>query len=237
MEPSLLFNQDVDYRSTPFVSNKHNNLEDNSNRYTIEKGNYSPFPPSSPLFNEIGDIDPPPDESAHNINSYNKILLDNKLKGDKRKQRAKPCPQSNSNLLYLRFPSLVREWHPTKNSDLNLYKITVGTKKKVWWKCNYIDCAQEWIATVNSRCNGRGCPYCKGKLVPYKNSLSYLYPTLCLEWHPTKNIKSPEDYTSKSSVRIWWKCKNSDCRYEWRTKIRDRVNGSGCHKCKKRKEK
>ena len=33
-------------------------------------------------------------------------------------------------------PELVKEWHPTKNGDLNLYKCTHGMEKKVWWLCS-----------------------------------------------------------------------------------------------------
>ena len=33
------------------------------------------------------------------------------------------------------YPHLVKEWHPTKNGDLNPEELTHGSNKKVWWQC------------------------------------------------------------------------------------------------------
>ena len=37
--------------------------------------------------------------------------------------------------LKARFPELAREWHPTKNGTLTPDDVTVGTLRKVWWRC------------------------------------------------------------------------------------------------------
>ena len=60
-------------------------------------------------------------------------------------------------------PSLAAEWHPTRNGDLTANHVTVGTNKKVWWRCH--DCGHEWEATVASRSVGNGCPACAGRVV------------------------------------------------------------------------
>ncbi len=57
-------------------------------------------------------------------------------------------------------PDLAKEWHPTKNEDLNPEDVTSGSNKKVWWLCNE---GHEWEAQINSRNSGRGCPYCSGR--------------------------------------------------------------------------
>ena len=32
-------------------------------------------------------------------------------------------------------PVLAKEWHPTKNENLNPEDITSGSSKEVWWLC------------------------------------------------------------------------------------------------------
>jgi hypothetical protein len=56
-------------------------------------------------------------------------------------------------------PELAKEWHPTKNGDLNPSDVTPGSNQKVWWKCLKKP-KHEWPATVASRVNGSGCPEC-----------------------------------------------------------------------------
>jgi hypothetical protein len=57
-------------------------------------------------------------------------------------------------------PVLAAEWHPTKNGDLTPNSVMPGTNKKIWWICSR---KHEWKAIVNSRNQGRGCPYCHSK--------------------------------------------------------------------------
>lgn len=55
---------------------------------------------------------------------------------------------------------LINEWHLEKNDKLGFYpdKITLGSGKKVWWKCKH--CGHEWQAIVCDRNHGKGCPKC-----------------------------------------------------------------------------
>lgn len=48
-----------------------------------------------------------------------------------------------------KFPELAKEWHPTKNGDLNPEQVTSGSAKKVWWIC---DKGHEWEAVIGRRC-------------------------------------------------------------------------------------
>jgi len=57
-------------------------------------------------------------------------------------------------------PDIARQWHPTKNRDLTPDKVTPGSKKKVWWKC---DNGHEWQAKVYNRSRSSKCPYCAGR--------------------------------------------------------------------------
>ena len=56
---------------------------------------------------------------------------------------------------------LAQEWNYEKNNDLTPDMILPNSNKKVWWKCS--KCNHEWQATIASRNNGRGCPYCLGR--------------------------------------------------------------------------
>ena len=51
----------------------------------------------------------------------------------------------------------------------------------------------------------------------YKNSLSYCYPDIAKEWHPTKNGSlTPDKISYGSNKKVWWLGK---CGHEWQTQI------------------
>lgn len=62
--------------------------------------------------------------------------------------------------LNIKNPQLSEQWHPTKNGNLTPNDVTAGSNKKVWWICKE---GHEWDATIKSRNNGRGCPFCSGR--------------------------------------------------------------------------
>ena len=125
-------------------------------------------------------------------------------------------------------PELAKEWHPTKNGDLQPSDFTHKSKKMVWWLCEN---GHEWEAKILSRAYGTGCPYCVNKSVNAGfNDLATLNPELAKEWHPTKNGDlTPYDVTVGSSKSVWWKC--SVCGYEWQGVVSSRNCGSGCPAC------
>mgnify|MGYP000707564255 FL=1 len=69
---------------------------------------------------------------------------------------------SDENNLLALFPLIAKEWHPTKNGELNPRDFTYGSSKKVWWLCPK---GHSYESTPKSRTRkGRqsGCPYCSG---------------------------------------------------------------------------
>ncbi|MFH1321471.1 MAG: zinc-ribbon domain-containing protein [Bacteroidota bacterium] len=68
-------------------------------------------------------------------------------------------------------PKLAKEWNDTKNGILSPKDVFANAHRKVWWKCNK---EHEWEALIDSRNQGRGCPYCTGKLVDKSNCLKTL---------------------------------------------------------------
>ena len=137
---------------------------------------------------------------------------------------------SKTNNFLVKFPSVAKEWHPTKNGDLKPENFTYGSEKRVWWKCPKGD-DHEWIATINDR-RTDGCPFCRGKKVSKTNNLLYKYPKIAEEWYPTKNGDlKPEDYYFGSRKKVWWKCPKGDD-HEWKTSIAQRTHeGTGCPFC------
>jgi len=128
-------------------------------------------------------------------------------------------------------PELAREWHPYKNGDLTPKNVSAYAAKRVWWKCKK---GHEWQSLVSNRSGGRGCPFCKGKIVCEDNCLAHNNPKLARQWHPTKNGKlSPRDVMPYSSKKVWWKCESG---HEWQAVIANRNNGTGCKQCRKKKK-
>jgi hypothetical protein len=145
------------------------------------------------------------------------------------------CP---CNSLQTLKPDISAEWHP--RNHLKPSEVTRGSSKKVWWKCPKSKCnhPHEWEATINSRTNGCGCPFCVGQKVCPCNSLQSLKPDIATEWHPRNNLK-PSEVTRGSSKKVWWKCPKSGCNHphEWEATINSRTkeNGTGCPFCRKSK--
>lgn len=59
-------------------------------------------------------------------------------------------------------PSVVEQWHLTKNKSLTPSEIHAYSDKKVWWRCK--ECDHEWKTSPNHRTKGKtGCPKCSEK--------------------------------------------------------------------------
>ena len=123
-------------------------------------------------------------------------------------------------------PSLVVEWHPSKNKPLTPWEVLPNSLKKVWWQCR---AGHEWQATIVSRNNGSGCPYCANRKVCLDNCLATTNPDLASEWHPAKNgTMTPYDVTWGSKRKVWWLCHKG---HEWQAVVNDRNKGTGCPYC------
>lgn len=124
---------------------------------------------------------------------------------------------------------LMAEWNWEKNNGLKFdpNALTLGSHKRVWWKC-YKE--HEWQATIKDRSDGRGCPFCAGKkILKGYNDLQTLNPNLANEWNYEKNDGlSPADVTPGSNEKVWWKCEKG---HEWQATINNRNRVSGCPYC------
>ena len=124
-------------------------------------------------------------------------------------------------------PLIVQEWDYTLNNDLRPEHVTPKSEKKVWWRCEK---DHTWQAMVADRNNGKGCPYCSGRVViQWENDLKTLNPALAQEWDYELNGNLiPENMTVNSGQKVWWKCKDG---HKWQARIASRSNGNGCPYC------
>ncbi|RPG82459.1 MAG: hypothetical protein CBD69_010915 [Crocinitomicaceae bacterium TMED209] len=116
---------------------------------------------------------------------------------------------SKDNNLFIRFPKIAKEWHPTKNGDLTPKDFTYGSKYKAWWVCKK---GHNYQTSIGERTRKKptGCPYCDGKKTSEENSLLNKFPMIAKEWHPTKNKKlTPRNITKSSDKKVWWLCSNN----------------------------
>lgn len=127
------------------------------------------------------------------------------------------------------YPNMLKEWDYEKN-EIEPQSLTVGSNKKVWWKCFQ---NHSYQASIYNRLKGTGCPYCANKkvLIGY-NDLQTTHPQLANEWNYPKNDKTPSQYTAGSGKKVWWKCKNG---HEWEAIVYSRANGVNCPICSGRK--
>lgn len=128
------------------------------------------------------------------------------------------------------IPDLINEWDFDKNpSTLSPWKLTLGSNKKVSWKCAK---GHQWEEAIYHRAHGKLCPYCANKRVAIGyNDLRTLYPELALEWDYQQNHDIDINTVVPGSAKIVsWRC--SDCGHTWTASIRSRTQRkSGCPKC------
>ena len=121
----------------------------------------------------------------------------------------------------------MKEYNFIKNKDIDLSSITLGSNKKIWWKCEK---EHEWEAKISDRSQGNGCPYCSNKkiLVGY-NDLATTNPELARKWHPTKNGNlTPRDVTKGSGKIVWWL---DECGHEYEKSVANKNSGQKCPFC------
>ena len=132
------------------------------------------------------------------------------------------------NSIAAKRPDLIEEWNWPKNGSIIPEYMSIGSNKKVWWKCEK---GHEWEATVSSRVSGTGCPYCSGnKIISGETDFEKLYPQLAAEWNFEKNDGvRPADVGRGSNKKVWWKCEKG---HEWEAAVYNRaLGGQGCPYC------
>ena len=63
--------------------------------------------------------------------------------------------QNQGHVLASTYPELAEQWNYDRNGVLTPWDVTIGSGRKVWWKCAL---GHEWEAVIRSRTKGSGCP-------------------------------------------------------------------------------
>ncbi len=128
------------------------------------------------------------------------------------------------------YPELMDKWDFEKNIDISPYDITIGSNKKVWWKCHF---GHNFEKDIKKMSDNRSCPICSGhKTVSGINDFATFYPEIAKEWHPVKNGDlKPCNISKKNGRKVWWLCQYG---HEWQATPHDRADGTGCPFCSSR---
>ena len=126
---------------------------------------------------------------------------------------------------------LMAEWNWEKNSGYSPDALTIGSGKRVWWRCHK---GHEWDDSILHRSQGRNCPYCSNhRILPGYNNLFATNPELELEWDFDRNTSmNPDEISNGSHEKVWWLCSNG---HSFQSVIRERVKGNGCPYCSNKK--
>ena len=125
------------------------------------------------------------------------------------------------------YPTIAKQWHPTRNLPVTPNEVIAGTAVKYWWQC---DIGHEYLLSGDKITRGIGCSVCSNySIILGVNDLAHTNPDLAASWHPTKNGDlKPTDIVAGSHKKIWWLC---DKEHAWQAQAVNRLNGNNCPSC------
>lgn len=121
-----------------------------------------------------------------------------------------------------RFPNIAAELDP--GSGINPENTAPFSHKKAKWICSQ-GCRYE-MTIANRTKSGQACPICSGRRLDPSNCLSN-NPDAVKFWHPTKNQKTPSDYTKGSGDWAWFTC-DCDSKHDYYMRICNFHSGERC---------
>lgn len=133
------------------------------------------------------------------------------------------------NDIFSLYPKIKKEWDKEKNSNIDPYKLTKGSRKKVWLICSN---GHSYQTSLSNRINNsRTCPYCLNlKPIEGKTDLKTLRSDLVKEYSD-KNTTSMSDLMIDSKKIVFWKCPK--CKSTYKMSVTSKVKGKKCPICKK----
>ena len=122
---------------------------------------------------------------------------------------------------------LMKEWHPTRNSNINPNELSCGSGVIAWWKCennpNHV-----WNTSVNNRNLGTGCPYCihNPKVLKGVNDLWTTHPEIA---STLLDKNDGFNFTEGSNSKVKWICDtcshiNVNAVVELKNKVKSKCN-------------
>lgn len=102
------------------------------------------------------------------------------------------------------------------------HRLKPGSGRHAPWLCGV---GHVWIATVATRVNGHGCPFCTGRYAsPHENDLLTTHPKIAI----TAVDRDPRTMTATSKFYVRWRCPIDN--HEWDATPKIRVK-TGCPVC------
>lgn len=142
--------------------------------------------------------------------------------------KGKPCEHNN---FATNYPNIAKEWDYNLNKDVP-ENYSIGSNIMKSWICEKNPCGcHKWIASINNRTSGTGCPFCNRNYLCSHNNLAIKYPNIAKEWDYERNNTTPDKILPGSGDMIWWKCIKDPCGcHKWQAPVYSRLN-SGCPYC------
>lgn len=143
--------------------------------------------------------------------------------------RGRRCPYcsgkkvNNTNSLQSLYPLIAKLW--SYENELRADQVNYGSGKKALFTCD--KCKQVHSSIIKDKVKSPGCPFCSGHRASKINNISKNKEIMEF-WDFDKN-ENPENYTSSSNKKVWWKC---ELGHSYLTSIKSKVNGHGCTFCK-----
>lgn len=136
------------------------------------------------------------DSELKNINSF--------VSGQEGSMNCIACNSIGQYLITLYGEDAINIYWSDKNI-LNPFELPKFSIKKIWIKCQEKDYHGSYQIICSTFTLGSRCPYCINHKVHPLDSLGTLFPESLKYWSD-KNKKSPFEYSSYSSQKVWWKC-------------------------------
>jgi hypothetical protein len=129
-------------------------------------------------------------------------------------------------------PDLISQWDSERNGLLTPWTVSIGSSRKVHWKCPKGD-DHRWRARVHKRAaGGQGCRFCAGHEASETTSLLALRPDLAAQLDAEKSGVSAAELTLASNEIVHWICPINPEAHTWPAKVLNRtLNGTGCPEC------
>jgi len=124
-------------------------------------------------------------------------------------------------------PALLGEWDTEANDGLDPAVVTLGSGRRVWWRCAS---GHRWQTKVDARArSGSRCPLCARRRASPENNLAVTHPEVAALWHPDRNEGlGAAGVLAGSKRRVWWRC---EAGHEWQTTVNKRTTGMRCPYC------
>ena len=133
------------------------------------------------------------------------------------------------------YPEAATLWDHKRNCGFGPEDFSYASSVRAWFKCprgkdhKFRAYIISMSRAARNETYSMGCGFCRGLKASVTNNLAQRFPHLAKEWMVTKNGFKPDQISSGSNKKVWWKCK---CGNTWKTAIAHRTTSeSGCPKC------